>query len=105
MYIAIPLQSHIHINRKRVGGFCYRAEAFAKRQTFHNSILQMTREEEIKISALDYVRLSHRICPDEQSFFDGAEWADKHPQSPWISVKDRLPTKGGITYVWTRTTT
>lgn len=51
----------------------------------------MTREEEIKISALDYVRLSHRICPDEQSFFDGAEWADKHPQSPWISVKDSPP--------------
>lgn len=41
----------------------------------------MTRKEEIKIAAVDYVRLSNRICPDEQSFFDGAEWADSHPQS------------------------
>lgn len=40
----------------------------------------MTREEEIKISALDYARLSHRICPDEQSFFDEAEWADNNPK-------------------------
>lgn len=50
----------------------------------------MTREEEIKISALDYARLSHRICPDEQSFFDGAKWADEHPNR-WISVEDHLP--------------
>ena len=24
-------------------------------------------------------------------FFDGAQWADAHPQSPWVSVKDRMP--------------
>lgn len=29
------------------------------------------------------------------SFKQGAKWTDKNPQSPWISVKDRLPTKGG----------
>ena len=43
----------------------------------------MTREEEIKIASIDYVRLSNRICPDEKSFFDGAEWADKHPKNIW----------------------
>ena len=51
----------------------------------------MTRKEEIKIAAVDYVRLSNRICPDEKSFFDGAEWADNNPKSPWISVEDDLP--------------
>lgn len=51
----------------------------------------MTRKEEIKIAAVDYVRLSNRICPDEQSFFDGAEWADNNPKTPWISVEDNLP--------------
>lgn len=51
----------------------------------------MTRKEEIKIAAVSYVRLSNRICPDEKSFFDGAEWADNHLKSPWISVKEKLP--------------
>lgn len=27
----------------------------------------------------------------EISFCHGAKWADAHPQSPWVSVKDRLP--------------
>lgn len=27
----------------------------------------------------------------ESAFVKGAEWADKHPKNPWISVKDRLP--------------
>lgn len=25
------------------------------------------------------------------SFYEGAKWADRNPQSPWISVKDDLP--------------
>lgn len=27
----------------------------------------------------------------ELAFKKGAEWADAHPASPWISVEDRLP--------------
>lgn len=60
----------------------------------------MTREEEIYDAAdrysdvykynedVDY--MSIRIA-----FRDGAEWADKHPKSPWISTENELPTKGG----------
>ena len=37
------------------------------------------------------------LCePDELmefSFIAGAEWADSHPKSPWISVEERLPEK------------
>ena len=25
------------------------------------------------------------------AFTEGAQWADEHPKSPWISVEDRLP--------------
>lgn len=27
----------------------------------------------------------------EKAFIEGAKWADKHPKSPWISVKEDLP--------------
>ena len=27
----------------------------------------------------------------EKAFIEGAKWADEHPKSPWISVKDDLP--------------
>lgn len=30
-----------------------------------------------------------------KAFSDGAFWADKTHPSPWISVKDSMPTKGG----------
>ena len=30
----------------------------------------------------------------EFGFYVGARWADEHPKSPWISVKDRLPQLG-----------
>lgn len=57
----------------------------------------MTREEEIKIASIDYVRLSNRICPDEKSFFDGAEWADKNPNlsSLWHDASEE-PKKGEL---------
>ena len=27
----------------------------------------------------------------QAAFFHGAKWADAHPKSPWVSVKDTLP--------------
>ena len=27
----------------------------------------------------------------QEAFYKGAEWADAHPKSPWISVEDDLP--------------
>ena len=32
-----------------------------------------------------------RSWPEQDAFFHGAKWADAHPQSPWVSVKERLP--------------
>lgn len=49
----------------------------------------MTREEEIDLIKMAYDEDLHydpRIC-----FKEGIEWADDHPKSPWISVKDDLP--------------
>lgn len=53
----------------------------------------MTREKEIDIAATHYdygyyegSKISAYCC-----FRDGAEWADTHPKSHWISVKDDLP--------------
>lgn len=58
----------------------------------------MTREEEIR-NAIDTII---PILPSENGrtyeqalmatgFEKGAQWADKHPKNPWISVKDDLP--------------
>lgn len=49
----------------------------------------MTREEEIDLIKMAYdedLRYDPRIC-----FKEGIEWADNHPKSPWISIKDDLP--------------
>ena len=27
----------------------------------------------------------------KHGFYVGARWADEHPKSPWVSIKDRLP--------------
>lgn len=62
----------------------------------------MTREEEIReaIKTLQvYVCGNNGIfecseCIDsdiQNAFYQGVKWADKHPKSPWISVKDDLP--------------
>lgn len=36
------------------------------------------------------------------AFIAGAEWADKNPKSPWISVEDRLPDDGVLVIVAVR---
>lgn len=44
----------------------------------------MTRVEQIKKAATE----------NPSNFIEGAEWADSHPQSHWISVEDSLPPVG-----------
>lgn len=48
---------------------------------------------EMKVYGGDKCNYSYaRIYNSEMASFEvGAEWADKHPKSPWISVKDDLP--------------
>ena len=51
----------------------------------------MTREEDIiKASVKWYANVYPDYNPSS-AFCRGAKWADQHPQSPWISVEDRLP--------------
>ena len=51
----------------------------------------MTREEEI-INAANELCNSFRGGKTYKLGFEiGAEWADEHPKSPWISVEDDLP--------------
>lgn len=57
--------------------------------------------EEVKYASKDYVNylLDKQEYHNEkyteydikQAFEKGADWADTHPKSPWISVKDKLP--------------
>lgn len=66
----------------------------------------MTREEEIKKQADIYTddasnytewsddggwSVTDDIELVEKAFIEGAKWADEHPKSPWISVKEDLP--------------
>ena len=56
----------------------------------------MTREKEIDIAASRYIEENTingyiTISDHKDSFIEGAEWADAHPKSPWISVNDDLP--------------
>ena len=48
----------------------------------------MTQDEEIRKEA---DRRTEKGNEDPLGFEAGAWWADRHPQSPWVSVKDRLP--------------
>ena len=48
----------------------------------------MTREEEIEKEAY---RQEELVNMDAESFIEGAQWADKNPKSPWISVEEDLP--------------
>lgn len=50
----------------------------------------MTREEEIKNAACTHCAAADVML----GFIGGAEWADRHPKSPWISVEERLPEEG-----------
>ena len=45
----------------------------------------MTRKQQIEQAWL------HGEAENLTSFRMGAEWADAHPNSPWISVKEQLP--------------
>ena len=60
----------------------------------------MTRKESVKSAAQKYCLTididdgeRHRFDYEdiEGAFVEGAEWADKNPVNPWISVKDDLP--------------
>lgn len=54
----------------------------------------MTREEEIIGAASKYSEYEFNECAANNGFIKGAQWADNHPKSPWISVKDKLPPEG-----------
>lgn len=52
----------------------------------------MTREEEIYEAAESFcAKANPQLLVGDYSFIQGAEWADRHPKSPWISVEDDLP--------------
>lgn len=56
----------------------------------------MTREEEIcnaikNSSILDYNNNEYTSDDIKCAFIEGAEWADTHPKSSWISVNNKLP--------------
>ena len=65
----------------------------------------MTREKEVEIisekhgtASLVYGKLHNDTLKGllkhyQKGFVAGVKWADEHPKSPWISVKDDLPYK------------
>lgn len=56
----------------------------------------MTREAQIRQTAAEWLRYNHHTCTQDmlvEAFRCGAEWADKHQTSPWISVEERMPEK------------
>lgn len=61
----------------------------------------MERDKELQQAAeswADFYKHAKDLCDYISiriAFRDGAEWADKHPKSPWISTENELPTKGG----------
>ena len=50
----------------------------------------MTREEQISKEAYRQERLANI---NAESFIEGAKWADKNPDLPWISTEEDLPYK------------
>ena len=49
--------------------------------------MSMTRDEQVtEATEYYYNDIGLRVA-----FEEGAQWADEHPKSPWISVKERLP--------------
>lgn len=64
----------------------------------------MTREAEIMQTASELLRYNHTTCTQDmlvEAFRCGAEWADEHQKSPWISVEERLPAKYELVLVKT----
>ena len=56
----------------------------------------MTREAQIRQTAAEWLRYNHPTCTQDmlvEAFRCGAEWADKHQPTPWISVEERMPEK------------
>ena len=53
----------------------------------------MTRNEKIRQEALKWKTDDNEFIA-QTAFEAGAKWADEHPKSPWISVKERLPKIG-----------
>lgn len=67
----------------------------------------MTREEQIEKAAEKYAthlvdtditdfhgkyeQKMDFVLPEHNAFLAGVEWADAHPESPWISVENDLP--------------
>ena len=64
----------------------------------------MSREQQIIDAGIEYTMQNNPICIGGDNFYEaskmlnrnssfeaGAKWADAHPKSPWISVKDDLP--------------
>ena len=51
----------------------------------------MTREEQIFEVAERHSEYEYDETTYSNGFIDGAKWADSHPKSPWISVKEDLP--------------
>ena len=51
----------------------------------------MTRIEEINKAADEAFKVFHIPAFEIVGFKLGANWADEHPKSPWISVKESLP--------------
>lgn len=61
----------------------------------------MTRKEEIKCASKDYINYlldkqeyhneNYTEYDIQQAFEKGAQWADSHHESPWMSVKKDLP--------------
>ena len=53
----------------------------------------MTRDQEIKnaIKEIFLVTEDCKVTYEMIGFRLGAQWADMHPKSPWINVKDDLP--------------
>lgn len=62
----------------------------------------MTREQQIKQAAFERNCESDFDSNDGRNgFVEGAQWADEHPKSPWISVEERLPEKDVLVIVRT----
>lgn len=53
--------------------------------------MNMTRKEEIREAASSYrINDGEGVRGWEEAAFEaGARWADKHPESPWIKVRDK----------------
>ena len=58
-----------------------------------NFVSNMTRIEDINKASIEHaseVDEAYKYSYKD-GFIDGSVWADNHPKSPWISVKEKLP--------------